>query len=208
MIAIIGPFAEAVRATVQPCTFLLIVPTLAAVVAARARWEVLVGAVAAAVVGGWLLADNEFLLEGAWLRVSAVAVVIATGALVAPLLGGRLPRSPESLGRPWVQSGIVAFIVLVATQWWRPCVGTELGAILSDAQFDLVGQLMPMAFYMLGAMVPVAVIVAARYALAPGDRLQATVGGTAATISVVIALYLIAGQHESVTSTLTRWTLQ
>lgn len=206
--AIIAPFAEAVRATPQPCTFLLIVPTLAAVIAARARWEALVGTVAAAIVGGWLLADNEFLLDGALLRVSGVAVVIATAALVAPLFGDRPPQSPESLGRPWVQSGIVAFIVLVATQWWRPCVGTELGAILSDAQTNLGGQLVPMAAYMLGAMVPVAVIVAARYALEPGDRLQATFGGAAATIGLVIALFLIAGQHESVTATLTRWTLQ
>ena len=208
MIAVVAPFAEAVRATVQPCTFLLIVPTLTAVIAGRARWQVLIGAVGAAIVGGWLLADNEFLLEGALLRVSAVAVVIATAVLVAPLLGDRLPRSPESLGRPWVQSGIVAFIVLIATQWWRPCVGTELGAILSDAQFDLTGQLIPMAFYMLGAMVPVAVTVAIRYALEPGDRLQAALGNAAATIGLVIALFLVAGQHESVTATLTRWTLQ
>ena len=71
--AMIGPFAEAVRATVQPCTFLLIVPTTAAVVAARANWQALVGGTAAAVVGGWILADNSVLLEGAWLRLSALA---------------------------------------------------------------------------------------------------------------------------------------
>ena len=137
-----------------------------------------------------------------------VAVVVATAALVAPLLGEFLPRSREPLGRPWVQSGIVGFIVLVTTQWWRPCVGTELGAILSDAQFGLTSQLIPMAFYMLGAMVPVAAVVAARHALEPSDRLQATLSRFAATIGLVIALFLVAGQHESVTATLTRWTLQ
>lgn len=208
MIAIIGPFAEALRATAQPCTFLLIVPTMAAVIAGRARWQVFVAATAAAIVGGWILADNELLLEGGLLRVSAVAVVIATAALVLPLPGGRTPSTPDWLGRPWAQAGIVAFIVLIATQWWRPCVGTELGAILSDAQFDLTGQLVPMAFYMLGAMVPVAVIVAVRYAIEPGERVQVWSSGVFASLGVLIAGFLIAGQHDSVTVTLTRWTLE
>ncbi len=51
-------------------------------------------------------------------------------------------------------------------------------------------------------------VVAARYALEPSDRMEARLSCTAATIGLVIALFLIAGQHESVTATLTRWTLQ
>ena len=203
-----GPFTEALRATLQPCTFLLIVPTMAVVIAGRARWQALVAAVAAAIAGGWILADNEFLLDGSMLRVSAVAVLLATVALVVPSLGDRVPHSPDALSRAWVQSGVVAFVVLVATQWWRPCVGTELGAILSDAQFNVTGQLLPMASYMLGAMVPVAAVVAIRYAAEPSERVQVSVSAVAGLLSLVIAVFLIAGQHESVTVTLTRWTLE
>ncbi|MEO6651240.1 MAG: hypothetical protein ABIP17_01115 [Ilumatobacteraceae bacterium] len=205
--AIIGPFAEAVRATVQPCTFLMIVPTATAVIAASARWQALVAAVAAAIVGGWILADNEFLLDGAALRWSAVVVALALVALLLPLLRERVPIPTQLMGRPWTQAAIVAFVVLVATQWWRPCVGRELGNVLSDAQFDLVGQLLPMAFYMLGVMVPIAALVALRYLVEPAERWQAALSGVAGTVGVVIALFLVAGRHESVTVTLTRWTL-
>ena len=74
--AIVGPFTQAVRATIQPCTFLLIVPTLAAVVVAGAHWQALIGATIAAVLGGWVLADNEILFDGGWLRVSGLVVAV------------------------------------------------------------------------------------------------------------------------------------
>lgn len=204
--AMIGPFAEAVRATAQPCTFLLIVPTTAAVVAARANWQALVGGTAAAVVGGWILADNSVLLEGAWLRLSALAVVIAMAMLVVPF--HRLTDRFTGPVSPWVRSGIVAFVVLVASQWWRPCVGNELGTVLSAADSGLAGQLAPMAAYMLGAMVPVAAIVAIRYAVEPGTRALTVCAGGGAFVGALVAAFLVAGRHESVVVTLTRWTLE
>lgn len=203
---VVGPFAEAVRSTVQPCTFLLIVPTFAAVVAARAGWRALVGAALAAVAGGWLLADNSFLLEGAWLRISAAFVVIATAALVAPL--DRMDaRSAGRFAAPWTRAGIVSFVALVATQWWRPCVGEELGVILSASQDDIGGQLLPMAVYMLGAMVPVAAAVAVRYAVEPATRALTVAASCAALVGIVVAGFLVVGRHESVVVTLTQWTL-
>ena len=205
--AVVGPFAEAVRATSQPCTFLLIVPAVAAVVAARATWQALIGATVAAVVGGWILADNTFLLEGAWLRLSAVGVVLAMVTLVLPV--DRL--SGQTWGQvtaPWTRAAIVAFVVLVASQWWRPCVGEELGAILTSAQDGMSGQLLPMAAYMLGAMVPVAAVVAVRYAVEPGSRALTACAGGGAAIGLVVAAFLVAGRHDSVVITLTRWTVE
>ncbi len=204
--AVIGPFAEAVRSTAQPCTFLLIVPTAAAVVAARASWQALVGATLAALLGGWLLADNSFLLEGAWLRLSAVVVVLASAALVAPL-DRVTARSAERFATPWSRAGIVSFVALVATQWWRPCVGEELGVILSASQDDIGGQLLPMAAYMLGALVPVAAAVAVRYAVEPATRALTVAASCAAVVGIVVAGFLVAGRHESVVVTLTQWTL-
>ena len=64
----IGAFAEAVRATLQRCTLLLLVPALAAAVATRCRWWSLVGATGAAVIGGWVFATGWLVLDGPWLR--------------------------------------------------------------------------------------------------------------------------------------------
>lgn len=209
--AVVGPFAEAVRATFQPCTFLLIVPILAAVVAARARWQALVGATVGAVVGGWILIDNRWILDGWSLRVSAGVVVALLGAIVmSPTdaadtagAGGRRLRLPDPAR--WTGVGLIA---VIATSWWRPCVGPELGSILNGAQDGLAGQMIPMAAYMLGAMVPVAVVAALRYAVEPPERALTAITRAGAAAGVIVAVFLVAGRHDDVVVTLTRWTLE
>lgn len=202
--AVVGPFNEAVRATTQPCTFLLIVPTLTAVVAARARWEVLAGAAGAAVVGGWVLVDNRWILEGAALRFSAVLVIILLAVMVAP--AERVRWLPQMSTNAWSQAAMVGAITLLATMWWRPCVGRELGGILN--QDSLSAQLLPMAAYMLGALLPAAAVVAIRYAARPPDSVLVPTTWAFALVGAVIALSLLAGQHDDVVVTLTRWTLE
>jgi len=205
--AIVAPFAEAVRATAQPCTFLLIVPTLAAVLAAGARWQALVGAVFGGVLGGWLLADNRIVLDGAWLRLSGVVAIAAFVVLASPTARRVVPGAGR-LDRPEAQAGVVAALTLLATMWWRPCVGAELGVILNGAQDGLAGELLPMAAYMVGALVPVAIVVALRYVVEPSDRVSSAVGWVFAIVGVVVAGSLVAGQHDDVVVTLTRWTLE
>lgn len=205
--SLVGPFAEAVRATVQPCTFLLIVPMLAAVAAAGARWHAVLGATVAGIVGGWLLADNRFLLEGAWLRASGLLAIVLFALLVIPGVRDEIPGE-RYVGHARGQAGIVAAVTLLATMWWRPCVGEELGVILNGAQDGLVGQLLPMASYMLGALVPVAVVVAARYVAEPPVRVSNVIDWAFASIGIVVAGSLVAGQHDEVVVRLTRWTLE
>lgn len=204
MFAVVGPFAESLRATLQPCTFLLIVPTLTAVVVARARWQALAAATVAAVVGGWVLIDNRWILDGWLLQLSAVFVAVLLVLMIVPLR--RI--SHARLDAPIPQAFAVGVLTLIATMWWRPCVGTELGKVLNGAQDDVAGQLVPMAAYMLGALVPVAVIVAIRYAAEPSDRIITSVVWSAGAVGVVVAVSLAAGQHDDVVVTLTRWTLE
>lgn len=206
--AIVGPFTEAVRATIQPCTFLLIMPTLAAVVAAGARWQGLVGASGAAVVGGWMLADNQVVLDGVALRVSGLAVIVVLVLLASRTAKDAIPRVGGHLDGAWVQAGMVGGLTLLATMWWRPCVGAQLGTILNGAQDGLADELLPMAAYMLGAMVPVAIVVAAMYAIEPPRRLSNAIGWVFAVTGVVVAGSLVAGQHDEVVVTLTHWTLE
>lgn len=205
--SLVGPFAEAVRATVQPCTFLLIVPTLAAVVAAGARWHALLGSTVAGIVGGWLLVDNRIVLEGAWLRASGLLSIVLFALLVIPGVRNEVPGG-RYVGHARGQAVIVAAVTLLATMWWRPCVGEELGVILNGAQDGLAGELLPMASYMLGALVPVGVAVAARYAAEPPPRWTSGVGVAFAVVGVVIGASLLAGQHDEVVVVLTRWTLE
>jgi cytochrome c-type biogenesis protein len=190
--AVVGPFAEAVRATVQPCSFLLIVPAVTAVAAARASWQALLWVAGATVLGGWALVANEWILDGWWLRLSAVAVMVGLVALAAG----------------WEHAWVAGAIAVIASQWWRPCVGDELGAILNGAQDGIAGELVPMTAYMFGVTLPVAAIVAVRYAFEPPPRLLTQCTRVFAAIGVVIAGFLVAGRHESVTTTLTRWTLE
>jgi hypothetical protein len=206
--ALVGPFAEAVMATLQPCTFLLIVPTVAAVGAARAGWQALVAAVPAGIVGGWILVDNRWILDGWQLRASAALVAMLFALLVSARARALLPRVGPAMERAWPQAATVGVITLIATTWWRPCVGEQLGAILNEAQNGLAGQLAPMAAYMVGALIPLAGFVAMRYAWDPPGRVRTVVAWSSATVGFVVAVSLAAGQHDDVVVTLTRWTLE
>lgn len=205
---VIGPFAEAVRATAQPCTFLLIVPTMTAVVACRARWQALVAAVLAGILGGWVLIDNRWILDGWLLRVSATLVIALLVVVASQRLRSSIPRVAGGLEHDVSLAGIVAVITFAATLWWRPCVGEELGRILNGAQHGTVGQLIPMTAYMLGALVPVAAVVAVRYAVQPSERMLEPIVWVSAALGVVISASLVAGRHDDVVVALTRWTLE
>ena len=201
----IGPFAEAVRATTQPCTFLLVAPALVGVLAARARWSALVATLGAALVGGWLVAANRFVLDGGLLRWSAVLVVVV---LCAAAVGSRTAAT-RWLGSPAAGAAVAGGTTLLATMWWRPCVGDELGAILTAAQDGggaLAGQLLPIAAYMVGAMVPVALVVAGVRLVEPSSATIDVVVRVAAVVGIVVAGALVLGRHDDVVVTLTRWT--
>lgn len=203
----IGPFVEAVRASSQPCTVLLVLPSLTAVLAVRARWSALFAALVAAVVGGWLVAANWYVLDGWTLRLSASVVVVALGLVVA---GARREAWHALRGRS-VAAAIGGGSTLVATMWWRPCVGDELGSILTAAQHggaDLVGQLVPMLSYMVGAMVPVIAAALVVRLVEPGPTASSSIAVVAGLVGAALAASLVLGHHDDVVVTLTRWTLE
>ena len=198
-----GAFAEALRATTQPCTFLLIVPVLVGVTVARSTWWALVSATAATIVGGWILAANWLVLDGMWLRLSASVAVIAIMGVVA----GDRYRALAWASRPVVRVALAASVAFLATLWWRPCVGEELGEILTRSQDGVVGQLPGMTAYMLGALVPAAVLVLVLQAWRPGATVFETAAVAGAAVGVIVAGAIVLGRHDDVVVTLTRWTL-
>jgi len=196
-----GAFAEAIRATVQPCTFLLIIPIVVVVLATGARWRPTVAAVGATIVGGLLLASNWFILDGWQLQVSAGVAVAAIVAVAAAPFDDRL----ISLRNDRVAAPVAAGVSLLATMWWRPCVGEELGAILTDAQTGLAGQIPGMTAYMVGSMLPVLIVALAVNVVGPVARQRAAVGS--GVVGLVVVGALAVGRHDSVVVTLTKWTL-
>jgi cytochrome c biogenesis protein CcdA len=199
----IPAFAEAVRATTQPCTLLLIAPPMLAVIVTRGRWAPLVAVLVGAVAGGRLFIANVVALSETQLRVSGVVVstaliVLAMAASVPALRWVRDIR---------VQSTISGGVAFLATLWWRPCVGSELGAILTDARnVGVAGQLPAMAAYMLGAMVPVVIVALVIRAIDPSPNTTKWIAGGAAGVGLVIGGALALGRHSELVTTLTGWT--
>lgn len=198
----LSAFAEAVRATTQPCTLLLLAPVLAVVIATRCRWQSLAAAVVAAVVGGWVFAANSIVLDNVQVRVSAALVV---AALVLIALATRVEWLAWAADTR-VQTAAVGGVTFVATLWWRPCVGTELGLILTGAQDGLAGELAGMAAYMIGAMAPVALVVLLARTISLQDHALTIASWVGATFGIVIAGALLVGRHDAVVVALNRLT--
>lgn len=193
---------EAVRATTQPCTFLLLAPPLLTVVVLRARWWALAATFGSAIVGGWMLAWNAFVLDGTLLQISGAAVA-ATIALAA--------TAPFREQLAWANSRIAGALIaggvtLAASLWWRPCVGLELGRLLTRAQADPLGQFPGMALYMVGAVIPVLLVALAMHAIAAPRRIARASSVVAGGALCVIAIAVVLGRHDAIVVTLTEWT--
>jgi hypothetical protein len=172
------------------------------VVAARFRWEAVASVLAAGVLGGWVFAANSFVLDGWWLRLSAVPVV---GVVAVVATQAARVRCVERGGRAVGALG-AGFVTFVATLWWRPCVGRELGTILTAAQSGTTGQLLPMAAYIIGALSPVVGLALAHRAWEPAAQVTTRLGWVAVAMTTVIGCSILAGQHDEVVVALTRWT--
>jgi hypothetical protein len=194
-------FAEAVRATTQPCTLLLLIPPLAMAVITKGRWAPFAAICIGAVLGGWLFIANVVALSTAQLQLSGLLVAAAIGVVVVaptmPQVAWAATSSAETAA-----AGGVAF---VATLWWRPCVGTELGAILTAARSGVVGQLGGVTAYMLGALVPVLAAVLVIRVIHPSATNARRASWVAGGIGIATAGALAIGRHDTLVTALTRW---
>lgn len=195
-------FTEAVRATTQPCTLLLIAPPLFVVLATRGRWMPLVGALVGAVVGGWLFMANVVALTDTQLRVSGL---IAAGAVVVLIVAPYVGWLTWGADRR-VQTGVAAGLAFLGTLWWRPCVGEELGVILTGAANDgLAGELLGMAAYMVGALVPVVIVALVVRAIDPSERQAVWLASITTGLAVMLGTALAFGHYDDLVETLTEW---
>jgi cytochrome c biogenesis protein CcdA len=198
----IQAFAEAIRATIQPCTLLLLLPPLVMAMVTRGRWLPFAATCVGSVAGGWLFLANIVGLSDHQLQLTGLGVAVVVGVLIAGAHISGLTWA-HTLPAQTAAAGLVAF---VSTLWWRPCVGTELGVILSGSRNGLVPQLPGMAAYMLGAMIPVLAVTLIFRAVDPSPAVADRTAGVAGAGGLVIAVAMALGRHDQLVETLTRWT--
>lgn len=207
----IDAFVEAVRSLGQVCQLVILAPVGLTIVAARGRWSAVAGAVFGVVLGGWFFVTDRFgPITDLELRITAVVLIVAVVALGFPQVFRRdRPAWSDELGSavasPVGTAAITALVGVTVTQWWRPCVGAELGSILTAAPDDPWGELLPTIGFMLGISLPLVVIGLVYAAWRPGATTARTLGWAGAALAIVLAISVIAGQHGEIVARLFEW---
>jgi cytochrome c biogenesis protein CcdA len=197
----IPAFVEAIRATAQPCTLLVLLPAVLMAIVTRGRWLAFAAICVGAVLGGVLFVANVVSLSDPQLRVSGLVVGTAIAVVIASPYADRLAWARDER----VQAGVAGAVTFVSTLWWRPCVGRELGAILTASRDGVAAQVPAMAAYMLGTMVPVLAVVLVIRAIEPSTRAARRGVLAAGVLGLVVAAALAVGRHDELVTTLTRW---
>lgn len=197
----IDAFVEGVRSIAQVCQLVILAPVAFTLVAMQGRRQAVVGAVIGVVLGGWIFAAGWIGFSDLALRVSAALMIAGIVVLGAPQLFGRdeIVRSPVAIGA--ITGGVAALV----TQWWRPCVGAELGTILTRAPDHPVSQFPPTAGFMLGMSLPLIAIGLLYVVWPPRPPLAVRLGWIGSGFAVVLGLSVLAGRHGEIVSRLFEW---
>ena len=207
----IDPFVEGVRSIGQVCHLVILAPVALTIVAARGRWQAVAGAVAGVVVGGWFFVTNRFgNITDTELRVTAGFLIAAIVLIGFPVLFQRdrpawFRGVGERVQSPVATFGISALVAILVAQWWRPCVGVELGSILTNGPGDPWGELLPSIGFMLGIATPLIMLGLLYVAAKPGIELSTKLAWAGSALTVVLAMSVIAGQHGEIVSRLFQW---
>ncbi|CAN5769049.1 hypothetical protein BH24ACT15_BH24ACT15_24590 [soil metagenome] len=157
---------EGIRASIEPCSLALLLPALGATVLGRRRAGV-VAVVVWLIAGCLAWAQAAVLLSipargpiGAFLATAAV-----TGAVLLWRQGhrSRAGHGPDILSSVWLAIAGAALIGGAAGLLWRPCVGPELGTILSAAPGQPFAQLIPLMIYLAGLLLAAIAVAALTY---------------------------------------------
>lgn len=185
---------EGVRAAIEPCSLALIVPGLATTLLAVPRGPL---AAVAFAVTAWLAAWGQ----------ATVLLQVGSGPLVGVVLAGVAGLGTWGLWRSdtWAAPGAMG-IGLAAGLLWQPCVGPQLGAILTRAADKPLEVLLPMGLYMLGLLALLGVAAAVP---AVDDRITSGLSTVpvqvAATVPLAVLVAVLAtGQYEQIIGALVR----
>ena len=187
---------EGFHAAWLPSSLLVVVPGLAALLAAQDELRVtLVGFCTAVAFVSWL----RFSHHGAdWpLVAAAVALVLATLLFLVPTVDGR--KIVSSVGG--------ALAGGAAAELWQPLVGPELGRLLVDLPNRGWTAPVSLAVYLLGVLTPVIILglllrLAPNWLLESASQVLAYLGGA---VLAALAILTAIGLHDWLASHLIQW---
>lgn len=194
----IAAFVEAVGDLALPCSLTLVIPTVAATLTSRSNpLAVALSASAGVFVVGWLRITGQIgAFDTAWVAIAlAVLTLIAFGALV------------RTATRPSQRVTAAAVIGGVAASIWTPCVGVELGVILTQGPDDPLGVAMPFAAFITGIGVAAIAAGLGLIAFQPPYRVSRALNVIGALVGTAIAFLLGTGLYADVVATLVTWSL-
>lgn len=207
----IDAFVEGVRSIVQVCHLVILAPVALTIVSARGRGSAVAGSIVGVVIGGWFFVTNRFgAITDTELRVTATILIIAVVALG---FAGRLEGDErawrrhvaEAIQSPGGTFAVSALVGIMVTQWWRPCVGVELGSILTNGPGDPWGQFLPAAGFMFGVATPLLLLGLVYAAAKPGPEIATRLAWAGAGATILLASSVIAGQHGEIVARLFQW---
>ncbi|MCP3989076.1 MAG: hypothetical protein GY724_08375 [Actinomycetia bacterium] len=181
-----------------PCSLMLLVPGVAAALAAGEELvPSLIGFMVAATLLSWLrFADRG----GNWpIGVAALALVAATALYFIPVF--------VSTGTMATVAGILAGGA--AAEMWEPCVGPELGRLLNELPSQGWGGLGSATVFLVGVLAPI-IGLGIGLRLAPlwiMESIQGTLAVIGGAMLAVMGLAAAAGFHDEVISKLFQWSL-
>lgn len=187
-------FAEGIRSSVLACSYSVLLVGLALVALRRRDRIPTLGVFAGfTILSAWLRAASiSNLLAG---RVATV-LLFAGGVALALMVNRRLAGLAGS-----------ALMGTFAGATWRPCVGEELGEVLTLAQDEAGVAVLLLAVFLTGVMIPL-VAVTALLAYVPAFRRWADgrwVAMAARTVMAAMGVMVLTGHYQTLLSTLARW---
>lgn len=180
----IGALGEGITQALLPCSWVLLLPSVALGLGTR-RFGVFGAFAGAVVMAAWIAVAGWFVAP-LWLA--------GTSLLVGGLLWWRF-------GATYVPAAIVG----VGSAWaWRPCVGPELGEALTTARYDPVAAIGGLALFLIGVLVVgLAIGLAGGVLLDRFGKVPSTKVG--AVVAVALGLTMILGIYPGIASALARW---
>ena len=187
-------FAEGIRSSALACSYSVLLVGLALVVLRRRDRMGALGMFAGfTILSAWIRAAGiSNLMAG---RVATVLLVI--GGLALALMVNR--RSAGLAGS--------ALMGAFAGATWFPCVGEELGGVLTQARDEPGVALLLLAVYLVGVMIPlVAVMALVSYVPAIRRWMDGRwVTLAAKAVMGLIGVLVLMDQYDTLLSTLARW---
>lgn len=189
-----GPFLEGVESVLLPCTLALIVPGITVVLAARRRALVAGGSYLVATVlmswarfAEWVTFTPEtvgLIFVGA-LTIAAAAVILGVGKAVPTAAAAAMTGANAAL-------------------LWRPCVGEHLGQVISESYTNPVGSLGGVVAFVVGASLPLVVLLALPIAIPRlVDDLDRVGVATAAALGLsMLGVLMAVGRYDDLVAEL------